>query len=128
MTPEQWIIAVLGIVFGSGGIAALFGVFVTRKLGIKTHENEANRDMNTTWDAIVENLQTQIDTNTKQFTEQLKELHGEINLLKSGHKDLEERLSVKERLVLKAIAFINRCEAKILKLGGEIDPRPEGLE
>lgn len=129
LTPEQWISAATAIgavVLGGGGLAALLGVFVTRKLGIKTSENEANRDMNSTWDAIVENLQSQIDTQTKNFTDQIKELHAEVASLKTGHRELEEALGRKERLILKAIAHINRLEALILP--NDPPKRPEGLE
>lgn len=113
MTTEQLLIAILTLVFGGGGLASILTVFVTRKLGIKTHENEANRDMNSTWDAIVENLQGQIDTQTKNFTDQIKELHSEIATLKTGYRELEALLGLKERIILKAIAFINRLEALI---------------
>jgi hypothetical protein len=131
MSPEQLIQlgAVIGAaLLGGGGIAAVLGVFVTRKLGIKTTENEAKRDMNTTWDAIVENLQSQIDTQTTNFTNQIKELHGEINTLKTNYREIEALLAIKERLVLKGIAHINRLEAQVVRLGGEPPERPEGLE
>jgi hypothetical protein len=113
MTTEQLLIGILTVVFGGGGLAGIFGVFVTRKLGIKTHENEANRDMNTTWDAIVENLQGQIDQQSTLFTNQIKELHAEISTLKTGYRELEALLGLKERIILKAIAFINKLEALI---------------
>lgn len=120
MPIEQWLpptLTVIGLISGGGGLAAILGVIVTRKLGIKANQNEANRDLNTTWDAIVENLQAQL---TAQGTD--------IKALKDKTEDLEARLGVKERLVLKAIAYINRLEAQIIKLGGEIPVRPEGLE
>jgi hypothetical protein len=131
MTNEQIIqmaTAIGATILGTGGIAAILGVFVTRKLGIKTTENEANRDMNTTWDAIVENLQSQIDTQTTNFTNQIKELHSEINILKAGYREVEALLAQKERLVLKGIAHINKLEAQVVRLGGEPPERPEGLE
>lgn len=128
LTTEQFVIALVTVVFGGGGIAGLLGVWVTRKLGIKTTENEANRDLNTTWDQMVEHLQNQIDTQTKNFTEQIKELHGEISTLKTGYRELEALLGVKERLLLKGISHMNKLDALIVKLGGEPIPRPEGLE
>lgn len=131
MTTEQIVqiaIAAIAALLGGGGIAALFGVLVTRKLGIRTTENEAKRDMNNTWDAIVENLQNQINTQSANFTEQIKELHREIGELKTGYREIETQLGIKERLVLKAISHINRLEAIIISLGGKPASRPEGLE
>jgi hypothetical protein len=104
-----------GVIFGGGGLAALLGVFVTRKLGIKTSENEANRDLNHTWDAIVENLQSQITA-----------LHNEVVELRKGQGEVNAALSVKERLLLKAILHIGRLE--LLVPPNTVPPRPEGLE
>lgn len=104
-----------GVIFGGGGLAALLGVFVTRKLGIKTSENEANRDLNSTWDAIVENLQSQITA-----------LVGEVSELRKGQNEMTAALSVKERLLLKAILHIGRLE--LLVPPNPVPPRPEGLE
>jgi predicted nuclease with TOPRIM domain len=129
LTGEQWlqIAGVIGgIVFGGGGIAALYGVYVTRKLGIKTGENEANRDLNSTWDAIVENLQGQINTQSANFTEQVKELHQEVNSLKTRLSEQENALGIKERLLLRAILHIGRLE--LLVPPKPVPPRPEGLE
>jgi hypothetical protein len=117
---------IAGVVFGGGGAAALYGVYVTRKLGIKTGENEANRDLNNTWDAIVENLQGQINTQSASFTEQVKELHHEVNGLKTRLSEYEEKLGVKERLLLRAILHIGRLE--LLVPPNPVPPRPEGLE
>ena len=129
MTNEQilqWVLAVAGLVFGGGGIAALAGVFVTRKLGVKTSENEANRDLNNTWDAIVDNLQGQINTQSASFTEQVKLLYGEIQGLKARQGELEDKLGAKERMLLKAIAHIIRLEALVPPK--PVPQRPEGLE
>lgn len=120
MTPEQTIQGVMMIVgglFGAGGVAAIIGHLVTRNIGLKTNENDANKVINTTWEAIVNDLQAQ-----------LTHLSTEVANLKTGHTNLEERLGVKERLVLKAIAHLNRVEIMLAKMGGEIPPRPEGLE
>jgi predicted nuclease with TOPRIM domain len=119
-------LAVAGLIFGGGGIAAIYGVVVTRKLGIKTGENEANRDLNSTWDAIVENLQGQINTQTANFTEQVKGLHAEITGLKNRQTVLEDTLNMKERLLLKAIAHMYKLE--MLIPDEQIPARPEGLD
>lgn len=118
MTGEQIIQfagVAAGVIFGGGGLAALLGVFVTRKLGIKTSENEANRDINHTWDAIVENLQGQINA-----------LVAEVGELRRGQGDLANQLSVKERLLLRAILHIGKLEL-LVPVNKRI-PRPEGLE
>lgn len=131
MTIEQWlppVLTIAGVLFGGGGLAALYGVFVTRKLGIKTNQNEANRDLNSTWDSIVENLQNQINSQSASFKEELVRLNGEMKEMKKRQTELEDNLSMKERLILKAIAHIYRLEAMILTLGGKPINRPEGLE
>ena len=131
MTIEQWlppVLTIAGVVFGGGGLAALYGVFVTRKLGIKTNQNEANRDLNTTWDSIVENLQNQINSQSASFKEELVRLNSEMKEMKKRQTELEDNLSIKERIILRAIAHIYRLEAMILTLGGKPINRPEGLE
>lgn len=129
MTSEQ-ILQIIGIgagvIFGGGGLAALIGVFVTRKLGIKTGENEANRDLNSTWDAIVENLQGQINSQSENFKNELSRQNGEIVELRRGQVELTLALGTKERLVLRAIAHIGRLE--LLVPPNPVPPRPEGLE
>lgn len=129
MPIEQWlppVLSVAAVIFGGGGIAALYGVYVTRKLGIKTNQNEANRDLNTTWDSIVENLQNQINSQSENFKQELIRLNEEMKQMKQRQVDLETNLNVKERLILKAIAHIIRLESLIAPK--PIPPRPEGLE
>lgn len=129
MTSEQivqWGIAGISLIFGGGGIAALISVFVTRKLGIKSGENEANRDLNTTWDSIVENLQAQINSQSEIFKAELARQYAEIVELRKGQTDLSFALGAKERLLLKAIAHIGKLE--ILVPPNPVPPRPEGLD
>lgn len=129
MTSEQilqFIGVAAGVVFGGGGLAALLGVFVTRKLGIKTGENEANRDLNSTWDAIVENLQGQINSQSEIFKAELARQYGEILELRKGQIEMTAALSIKERLLLKAILHIGKLE--LLVPAGQVPTRPEGLE
>lgn len=126
MTTEQLIIGLITLILGGGGLASLVGVFVTRKLGIKTNQNEANRDLNTTWDSIVESLQTQINSQSASFKLELERLGGELGEMKKRQLELEGSLNMKERIVLKALAHIIRLEAIILP--NPIPPRPEGLE
>ena len=131
MTIEQWlppVLAISGVIFGGGGLAALYGVYVTRKLGLKTNQNEANRDLNTTWDSIVENLQTQINSQSAAFKEELVRVNEKVRQMEARQTELESSLNAKERLILKAIAHIYRLEAMIMTLGGKPIDRPEGLE
>lgn len=131
MNVEQWlppVLTVSGILFGGGGLAAIYGVYVTRKLGLKTNQNEANRDLNTTWDSIVENLQNQINSQSAAFKDELLRVHEKVRQMEARQTELESSLSLKERIILKAIAHIYRLEAQILSLGGKAHERPEGLE
>lgn len=131
MPIEQWLPSVLtvaGLLFGTGGIAAIYGVYVTRKLGIKTNQTEANRDLNTTWDSIVENLQSQINSQSAAFKEELTRVNEKVRQMEARQTELESSLSLKERIILKAIAHIYRLEAQILLLGATPQDRPEGLE
>lgn len=131
MTVEQWlppVLAAAGVVFGGGGVAALYGVYVTRKLGLKTNQNEANRDLNTTWDSIVENLQSQINSQSAAFKEELIRVNEKVLRMEARQTELEHTLNIKERVILKAISHIIRLEALIEHLGGKPHPRPEGLE
>lgn len=131
MSVDQWlppVLAIAGAIFGGGGLAAIYGVYVTRKLGLKTNQNEANRDLNTTWDSIVENLQNQINSQSAAFKEELGRITTEMKEMKQRQADLENNLNIKERIILKAIAHIIRLEALIEHLGGTPHPRPEGLE
>lgn len=131
MTVEQWlppVLAIAGVIFGGGGLAALYGVYVTRKLGLKTNQNEANRDLNTTWDSIVENLQSQINSQSAAFKEELIRVNEKVLRMEARQTELEHTLNIKERVILKAISHIIRLEALIEHLGGKPHPRPEGLE
>lgn len=125
MSIEQ-IMLFIGTFLGGGGFAAAITGWVARSNAKTTATNEAKRDVSSAWDAIVENLQLQINTQTTNFTQQLTALHTEVSSLKIRQGELEERLGYKERLVLKAIAHIGKLEAHIPQ--EKIIPRPEGLE
>jgi len=121
VTPEQiaqigqvvgWLAAALGT---GGGIWAGVTALSNRKIGLKTTENEANKNINTTWDSIVEGLQTQLTF-----------LAGKIEKLEAGQEELKAQLGAKERLLLRAIAHIGILELLIpehMRI-----KRPEGLE
>lgn len=131
MPIEQWlppVLTVAGLLFGGGGIAAIYGVYVTRKLGLKTNQIEANRDLNTTWDSIVENLQAQINSQSAAFKEELTRVNEKVKKMEDRQTELEHTLNLKERIILRAIAHIYKLEAQILSLGGKVLDRPEGLE
>lgn len=128
MTPEQnlqLVIIIVGGFFGAGGIAALVGHLVTRKLGLKTNENEANKVINTTWEAIVDDLQTQIKDGRAEFTQQLTTVYGKLERLEARVQEQDEALHMKDKLLLVAIRHIGRLEALIPPPTPE---RPKGLE
>ena len=129
MTIEQMLPTLLtgaGIVFGGGGIAAIIGVFVTRRLGLKTNENEANKVINVTWEAIVDDLQGQIQAGREEFTRQITALGDKLGALEERVQRQDHELGIERRLVLKAIAHIIRLEALVPPK--PIPNRPEGLE
>jgi hypothetical protein len=131
MAIEQWlppVLAVVGTICGGGGLAALYSAWSNRKLGLKTNQTEANRDLNSTWDSIVENLQNQINSQSAAFEKELTRITTEMKEMKQRQADLENNLNLKERLILKAIAHLIRLEAMIEQLGGKAPDRPEGLE
>lgn len=110
-----WVAGVIGSLLGGGGIWAGVVALSNRKIGIKTTENEANKNIATTWDSIVENLQGQLTF-----------LAGEVAELKKGQRELQEQLGAKERLLLRAIAHIGILELLIPE--NMRIKRPEGLE
>ena len=121
MTPEQiaqvaQVVGFLAAALGTGGgIWAGVTALSNRKIGLKTTENEASKNINTTWDSIVENLQGQLTF-----------LASEVAALKKGQEELQAQLGAKERLLLRAIAFIGILE---LLIPEQVRPkRPEGLE
>lgn len=128
MTTEQnlqLVLAIVGGLFGAGGIAALVGHLVTRKLGLKTNENEANKVINTTWEAIVDDLQAQIKDGRDEFTKQLTNVYGKLEKLEERVQKQDEELHLKDRLLLAAIRHIGALEALIPPPAPE---RPKGLE
>ena len=56
----MWGAGILATLLGGGGIWAGVTALSNRKIGLKTTENEANKTINVTWEAIVDDLQTQI--------------------------------------------------------------------
>lgn len=126
MPVEQWILSISIALLGGGTLGVIIKAMVARRLGLTKSANEATRDTNTAWDSIVENLQQQITLQTKNFTEQVERLSGEVATLKKKHEDLEQRLNLKDRLLLAAIAHIGKLEALIPPK--PVPARPEGLE
>jgi len=121
VTPEQivqvgQVVGLIAAALGAcGGIWAGVTAFSNRKIGLRTTENEANKNINTTWDSIVDGLQNQLTF-----------LAGEVKALKEGQEELTKQLGIKERLLLKAIGHIIRLE--LLIPPNPVPPRPEGLE
>jgi TolA-binding protein len=110
-----WVAGIIGTLLGGGGIWAGVTALSNRKIGIKTTEIEANKNIAVTWDSIVTNLQ-----------EQLTYLAGKVEKLEQGQEQLQQQLGAKERLLLRAIAHIGILELLIpehMRI-----KRPEGLE
>lgn len=129
MTTEQiltWVGGAMALVFGGGGIWAGVTAFANRKIGIRTTENEAARDMNTTWDSIVENLQKQITDSEASFKSELERFRGELRELRQEQAELKAGINSRDRLILKAIAHIIKLEA--IAAPKPLPDRPEGLE
>lgn len=129
MTTEQiltWVGGFVAVVFGGGGIWAGVTAFANRNIGIRTTENEATRDMNSTWDSIVENLQKQINDQATSFKNELERIAGEMREMRVEQAELKAGINSRDRLILKAIAHIIKLEA--LAFPKQIPDRPEGLE
>lgn len=114
------------VLLGGGTLGVIIRAWVNRRLGLTKAANEHSRDTNTAWDSIVENLQNQITLQTNNFTNQVAFLTGELANLKKKQEELEQRLNLKDRLILTAIAHIGKLEALIPPK--PIPSRPEGLE
>jgi len=126
MPIDQLIITLTTILLGGGTIGVIIKAAVNRRIGINVTANEKARDTNTAWDSIVENLQAQITLQANNFTNQVAFLTNEIAGLKKKQEDLEQRLNLKDRLLLKAIAHIGILEALVPPK--PVPARPEGLE
>jgi pyruvate/2-oxoglutarate dehydrogenase complex dihydrolipoamide dehydrogenase (E3) component len=128
MTFEQWV-AVGGvasaILFGGGGIVALVTALSNRKVGVKTTENEANKTINITWEAIVDDLQTQIKDGREEFKQQLTNLNTKVDRLQTSLEERDQMLHAKDRLLLIAIGHIGKLE--LLIPPNPVPDRPEGL-
>lgn len=129
MTTEQiltWVGGAMALVFGGGGIWAGVTAFANRKIGIRTTEIEATRDMNTTWDSIVENLQKQITEQSTNFKSELERISVEMKEMRLEQAELKAGINSRDRLILKAIAHIIRLEALVPPK--PVPDRPDGLE
>lgn len=129
MTIEQiltWVGGAMALVFGGGGIWAGVTAFSNRKIGIRTTENEAARDISTTWDSIVENLQKQITDQSANFQTELARIGAEMTEMRAKQRELESSIHSRDRLILKAIAHIIKLEALVPPK--PVPDRPEGLE
>lgn len=128
MTAEQiltWGAGILAALLGGGGIAALIVAFANRKIGLRTTENDANKTINTTWEAIVADLQTQIKDGREEFKQQLTAVYDKLGKLEERVQKQDEELHSKDRLLLTAIGHIGRLE--LLVPPNPVPPRPEGL-
>lgn len=128
MTAEQiltWGSGILALLLGGGGIWAGVTAFSNRKIGLKTTENEANKTINTTWEAIVDDLQQQILDGREEFKQQLILITGKVTVLEERVRLQAEEIYGKDRLLLTAIGHIGKLE---LLVPPPVPERPEGLK
>lgn len=128
MTAEQilpWVSGFLVTLLGGGGIWAGVTAFANRKIGLRTTENEANKTINTTWEAIVDDLQGQIAAGRAEFKEQLTALNQKVDRLSENLAERDRQIYAKDRLILLAIGHIGRLE--LLVPPNPVPDRPEGL-
>lgn len=129
MTAEQilmWAAGILATLLGGGGIWAGVTALSNRKIGLKTTENEANKTINVTWEAIVDDLQGQIADGRNEFKEQLVMLNQKVDRLQASLEERDRQIYAKDRLLLVAIGHIGRLE--LLVPPNPVPDRPEGLE
>lgn len=121
-----WAAGVLAVILGGGGVAALIVAFANRKIGLRTTENDANKTINTTWEAIVADLQGQIAAGREEFKQQLVALNQRVDTLQGALEERGRELHAKDRLLLVAIGHIGKLELMIPPK--PIPDRPEGLQ
>lgn len=129
MTPDEitrLLVAVVVALFGGGGIWAGVTALSNRRIGIKTTENDANKTINTTWEAIVDDLQGQIVAGRADTDNQLSVLRNQLAKLEERLQKQDAELLFERRLVLKAVGHITRLE--VLIPPELVPPRPQGLE
>lgn len=129
MTAEQilpWVSGVLVTLLGGGGVWAGVTAFANRKIGLRTTENEANKTINTTWEAIVDDLQGQIAAGREETKAQLSALNAKVDKLSASLEERDRQLHAKDRLLLVAIGHIGRLE--LLVPPNPVPDRPEGLK
>ena len=122
----MWGAGILGTLLTGSGIWAGVTAFSNRKIGLKTTENEANKTINVTWEAIVDDLQTQIKDGREEFKQQLTAVYDKLTKLEERVQKQDVELHIKDRLLVTAIGHIIRLE--LLVPPNPVPPRPEGLE
>lgn len=122
----QWAVSIGATLLTGGGIWAGVTALSNRKIGLKTTEIEANKLINTTWEAMVDDLQTQIKDGRTEFGQQLTALNNKVDRLETRLQEKDAELRVKDRLLLIAIGHIGRLELMIPPK--PVPDRPEGLQ
>lgn len=114
------------LVLGGGVLGIWIKAAYDSRSAKQVSKNEAARDVSTAWDQIVESLQLQITTQTANFTEQMTFVTGEVKELKSKVENLQTELTLRDRIILKAIAHIGILEALVPPK--PVPQRPEELQ
>jgi len=122
----MWGAGILATLLGGGGIWAGVTALSNRKIGLKTTENEANKTINVTWEAIVDDLQTQIKDGREEFKQQLTAVYEKLTKLEERVQKQDVELHIKDRLLVTAIGHIIKLE--LLVPPNPVPPRPEGLQ
>lgn len=115
-----------GLILGGGVVGVIVKAWIDNIIAKRTSANEAARDTTTAWGEIVESLQLQITTQTNNFTEQMTHVTSEVKVLKEKVESLQTELTLRDRIILKAIAHIGILEALVPPK--PIPPRPEELQ
>lgn len=121
-----WVAGIGAALLGGGGVAALIVAFANRKIGLRTTENDANKTINTTWEAIVADLQGQIVAGREDFAKQLTAITTRVDKLQAALEERDQQLHAKDRLLLIAIGHIGKLELLIPPT--PVPERPEGLK
>jgi len=115
-----------GLILGGGVVGVIVKAWIDNIIAKRTSKNEAARDTTTAWGEIVESLQLQITTQTNNFTEQMTFVTGEVKVLKEKVETLQTELTLRDRIILKAIAHIGLLESLVPPK--PVPQRPEELQ
>jgi len=121
VTAEQWILLIVPLLLGSGGIAAWYKAHSDRKLGIEGNETKAQESVMGAWSSITTALQTQLNSQETKLSNQgsqLEDQNKKINELWSKINHMGRMSLFKDRIIYAMEHHIVVLEA------GHPDPKP----